>query len=107
MADGDVTVECGEDALVEGLRHEAHVLHHGDVLGVADGDAGRLLTPVLEGVQAQIREVGHGLAWCEHTEDAALFTRLVDGDAAAVPGLVQGAHPLILACRETARNHHR
>ena len=71
VADREVTFERREPALVEHLRDETHVLDDGDRLAVADRDAGRLLAAVLEGVEAEVREVGHRLAGGVHTEDAA------------------------------------
>ena len=71
MPDREVAFERHEVALVEHLRDEAHVLDDGDRLAVADGDAGRLLTAVLERVQPEIGLVGDGLTRCVDTEDAA------------------------------------
>ena len=47
-----------EVALVEDLRDQAHVLVDQDLLAVADGDAGRLLAAVLQGVEAEVGELG-------------------------------------------------
>ena len=47
MADGQLTGERTEGLLFEYLRDQAHVLDDHDVLGVADGDTRRFLTPVL------------------------------------------------------------
>ena len=71
MADREVTVERCEAALVEHLRDETHVLDDRDGLAVADRDTGRLLAPVLQRVQAEVRQVGHRLPGGVHTEDAA------------------------------------
>ena len=38
---------------------------------VTDGDAGRLLTAVLEGVEPEVRELGHLFAGRPDAEDAA------------------------------------
>ena len=70
VADGEVTLERREPTLVEHLRDQAHVLRHGDGLAVAHRDPGRLLAPVLEGVEAQVGEVGDGLAGRVDAEDA-------------------------------------
>ena len=40
-------------------------------LAVAHRDPGRLLAPVLQRVQAEVGEVGHGLARGVHAEDTA------------------------------------
>ena len=71
VADGEVALERGDAALVEHLGDETHVLRHGDGLAVAHRDAGRLLAPVLERIEAQIREVGDVLAGRVHAEHAA------------------------------------
>ena len=71
MPDGEVAVERGETALVEHLGDEAHVLDDGDELAVAHRDAGRLLAPVLQGVEAEVGEVGHRLPGGVDAEDAA------------------------------------
>ena len=70
MADGEVAVERNEVALVEDLGDEAHVLDHGDGLAVAHRDTSRLLPAVLEGVEAEIGEMGDGLTRRVHAEHA-------------------------------------
>ena len=71
LADGQVAVQRGQAALVEDLGDEAHVLHHGDRLAVAHGDAGRLLTAVLEGEKSEVGELGDRLARRVDAEDPA------------------------------------
>ncbi len=71
VTDGEVTLERGDAALVEHLGDESHVLRHGDGLAVAHRDAGRLLAPVLERIEAQIGEMGDVLAGRVHAEHAA------------------------------------
>src|SRR5207344_3196670 len=68
VADGEVALERGDATLVEHLGDEAHVLRHGDGLAVAHRDAGRLLTAVLQCVEAQVGEVGDVLAGGIHAE---------------------------------------
>src|SRR5215204_6068933 len=71
-------LEGGEARSVEDLRDEAHVSHCGRALAVGDGDAGRLLAPVLEGVEPEVRALGQlprELAGVE-PEDAARLLRL-------------------------------
>ena len=57
--------------LVEDLGDEAHVLHHRDGLAVAHRDPGRLLPAVLEREEAEVGEVGDGLAGGVDPEDPA------------------------------------
>ena len=71
MADREVPGERGEVALVEDLRDQAHVLVDEDPAAVADRDAGRLLAAVLEGVEAEVGELGDLLAGRPDPEDAA------------------------------------
>ena len=56
-AHGDVADQRVERGLVEDLADQAHVLVDEDLLVVTDGDAGRLLTAVLEGVEPEVRDV--------------------------------------------------
>ena len=65
-------------ASVEDLGDETHVAHGGRALPVGDGDPGRLLATVLEGVEAEVRALGElplELARVE-PEDAARLFRL-------------------------------
>ena len=91
VADRQVTLERRELALVEDLRDEAHVLDDGDGLAVADRDAGRLLAPVLQGVDAEVREVGDGLARCVHAEDATRVLRTAEIYVAQDDSLTRGS----------------
>src|SRR5829696_8939546 len=71
-------LEGGEARSVEDLRDEAHVSHRGRALAVGDGDAGRLLAPVLEGVEPEVRalcQLPRELAGVD-PEDAARLLRL-------------------------------
>src|SRR5215213_630593 len=91
-------LEGGEARAVEDLRDEAHVAHRGRALSVRDGDAGRLLAPVLKGVEAEVRALGQlsgKLAGVE-PDDAARLLRL----AFRIPIIhVQGTHlPEIRSC---------
>ena len=71
MADREVALERLERGLVEDLRDQAHVLVDQDLAAVADRDAGRLLAAVLEGVEAEVGELGDVLTGGPDTEDAA------------------------------------
>src|SRR5215204_5429898 len=71
VPDGEVAFERGEASLVEHLGHEAHVLHDGDRLAVADGDPRRLLAAVLQREQAQIGQVSHRLPGGVDAENTA------------------------------------
>jgi hypothetical protein len=70
MADRQVgvaqRVQC---VLVEHLGHQAHVLVDQDLAALADSDAGGLLPPVLQGVEAEVRELGDFLIGGPDAED--------------------------------------
>jgi len=71
VPDGEVPLEGVERALVEHLGDQAHVLVDEDLRPVARGDARRLLAPVLQRVEAEVREFGDLLAGRPDPEDAA------------------------------------
>ncbi len=76
MPDRQVTVERGQGPVVEHVGHEAHVLHHREVVAVGCGDARGFLAPVLQGVDAEVGQVGRRLPGCVDPEHAAGLTRL-------------------------------
>ena len=55
---GEVAAQRAQVRLVEDLGDQAHVLVDEDLLAVADRDAGRLLAAVLQGVEAEVGELG-------------------------------------------------
>ena len=71
VADGQVPVEGGEGAVVEDVRDQTLSFTTVIESAVADGHAGRLLAPVLQGVEAEVGQVGHRLARGVDAEDAA------------------------------------
>src|SRR4029450_7611454 len=66
-----VPVEGLQGAVVEHRRDQPHVLDHGEVVAGADRHPGRFLAPVLEGVEAEVDEVGDGLARGVDADDPA------------------------------------
>src|SRR4051794_29575178 len=78
VADREVAGETVEHLLVEDLRDEAELRVDEEVLTVADGDPGRFLAAVLEGVETEIREPGDILAGCVYAEDPALFAGTIE-----------------------------
>jgi hypothetical protein len=76
VADGDAARELAELVLREGVLDEAHRAVRVELLAVARDDAGRLLSAVLERVEAEVREVG-GLGVPEDAEDAARVVEVV------------------------------
>ena len=82
-------IETGEGAIVEHGGDEALVLDDGDSRAIADGHASRLLAAVLQGEEAEERQVGDRLPGCVHTEDAA---RLLGGVVGEVVEQLAGGH---------------
>ena len=89
MAYGDVTAQRGQHRFAEHLGDEAHVLEHHDPGAVADRDAGRLLPPVLQRVQAEVGELGDFLARRPDAEHTARVPRR------PVPGIDVMGQPAI------------
>ncbi len=78
VTDGEVAVEGGEGPAVEDVGHQPHVLDHGEGVAVAHRHARRFLAPVLEGEEAQVRQVGDRVTRCVDPEDpAGLFWGVV------------------------------
>ena len=75
MPDRDVAAQAGQRRLVEDLGDQAEILVDDDAGAVADGDAGRLLAAVLQGVEAVVGELGDVLAGSPDAEHAALLPR--------------------------------
>ncbi len=71
VADRQVPLERVQRGLVEDLRDQAHVLVDQDLAAVAHRDAGRLLAAVLEGVEAEVGQLGDVLTGRPDTEDPA------------------------------------
>ena len=105
VADGQVTGQALEHRLIEHLADEAHVLvqaHQlagaaggGIRLHIEHGDAGRFLAAVLQGVETEVGEVGHGLVHRQHGEHTAGLLGLVgplSRAAAAERGFKGGMH---------------
>ena len=85
MADGDVAREAVEVLLAERVGYEADVGEIAEGASVADGDAGALLTAVLEGEESEVGDlrrftVGRAGEVC--ADDAARVVR----------GVVFGVH---------------
>jgi hypothetical protein len=77
MPDGHVAAQRAQLLLVEHLVDEALVAHRHDVAALGCGDACRLLAPVLQRVQSEVRETGDIRAWGMDAEHAALVARSV------------------------------
>ena len=100
MTDGEVALQGGQRAPVEGVGDEAHVLHHRDGVAVAHRQPGRLLAPVLQRVETGVGQLGNGLTGSVDTEDAAEIPRRV------IPDGRRGLHVSILAQCSGEPAHH-
>ena len=76
VADGDAARELADLLGAEDVLHQAHGAVGEEALAVAGDDAGRLLPAVLQGVEAEVGDVG-GLAVAVDAEDAALVVEVV------------------------------
>jgi hypothetical protein len=71
--------------LVEDLRDQPRLAKRRDVPALAGGDAGRLLTAVLERVEREVRVAGDVVAGRVHAEHPALVARSVAIGNVVVP----------------------
>jgi len=99
VADGEVALQGGQGAAVEGVGDEAHVLDDGDGVAVADGQPGGFLASVLQGIQPGVGQLGDGLTWGIDTEDAAEIPRRV------IPDGRRGLHLSIFAQAQGQPGH--
>src|SRR5579875_703673 len=77
VTDGDVAAETTEVVLGERGVDEPHAGMDADVVAVGGGDAGALLTAVLEGEEAEEADAGDVFAGCIDAEDSALLVQLI------------------------------
>ena len=77
VAEGEVSRERLEAALVEHLGDEAEIALGGDVPVLGGRDAGRLLAAVLEGVEGEVGEPGDVVLGCVDAEHTAFVARAV------------------------------
>src|SRR5699024_12238934 len=81
VAQGDVSGQGAQRHIVEHLGDQPEVLVDEDLFAVAGGDAGRLLTTGLQGVQPEVGQRGDVLARRPDAEDATGVLRgLVRGE---------------------------
>ena len=115
VADGQLARHALQHLLVKHLAHQAHVLVQAHPGLVEDGDSCRFLAPVLQGVEAEVGEVGHRLAWGQHGEDTARLLGLVgavedggsDGRGKVDAGRVQGTGPIAAFSEGHGASDHR
>ncbi len=98
MADRHVTGQRAQFVFVEDLGDQSGVAHGGDVAALAGGDAGRLLTAMLERVQAEVGQARNVVSGCEDSEDATFVSRSIavrDARLGQVgkPPVIEGKRP--------------
>ena len=72
MAGGQVAREALQGAFAEDVGNQTHILVNQNFLSIADDNAGALLAAVLEGIEAEVNELG-GVLVTENPADAALM----------------------------------
>ena len=82
VADGHFAGQAGEHFVGEDVGDEAHALDVGEIGVVGGGDAGGLLSAMLEGVEREIGLAG-GVGMAVDGDDSALFAEFVVGVDAA------------------------
>jgi hypothetical protein len=92
VTDREVSCETVQHLLIEDLVDEAQVRVHEETFAVAHSDPGRLLAPMLEGIEAEVGKLRHVLAGGIHAENAARFARVVQ----------RGTHARVLSIDEVS-----
>ena len=77
MANGQIAGQALEHLLVKDLAHQAHVLVQANLGPLESRNPSRFLAPVLQGVEAEIGEVGHRLARGQHGKHSTGFFGLI------------------------------
>ena len=72
MSNTEMTLQAGKNIFVENFAHQPHTLMMAHQSTIADTDAGTLLAPVLEGIEAEIGKAG-GVLMPINGKDTALF----------------------------------
>ena len=107
MADGQVPAQRAEGGLVEDLGDQTHVLEDHDLGAVADRDPGGLLAAVLQGVEAEVAELGHLLARGPDPEHATGVLRAAVVGVEVVVQATICASSRRRACGDTSRRRAR
>ena len=72
VSNTEMALQAGKDIFVENFAHQPHALMVAHQSTISDADAGTLLAPVLEGIEAEIGKAG-GVLVSINGEDTALF----------------------------------
>ncbi len=78
MTDGDVSGQAVQHLLVENLIDQTEIGVDEYVFAVTDRDTGRFLAPVLQRIEAEVRELADVFTWSVDAEDPALIVGLVE-----------------------------
>ena len=97
MADREVAAQARQRGLVEDLGDEAEILVHHHAGAVADRDAGGLLAAMLEGVEAEVGQLGDLFTGSPDAEDATgvLRTGPLAVEFVVQPTVASGHLPLL------------
>lgn len=92
MPDSQVAAQAGQGGLVEDLGHQAEILVDHHTGAIAHRDARRLLAAMLEGIKAEIGQIGDLFARSPDAEDAAgiLRARSLGIKVVAQPAVASG-----------------
>ena len=74
VSNTEIALQAGKDIFVENFAHQPHALMMAHQSTITDADAGTLLAPVLEGIEAEIGKTG-GVLVSINGENTALFLR--------------------------------
>ena len=92
VSNTEMALQAGKDILVEDLAHQPHALMMSHESTITNADAGTLLAPVLEGIEAEIGKAG-GVLVSINGEDTALFLWSPVRDNYGVRVVVQSKFP--------------
>ena len=77
---GDITRQCAQMLIVEGLGNKAQIFVDEDCLAARDCNTGSFLAAVLQRIEAVVSHLGHRLAGKKDSENAAFVLRFFVGE---------------------------
>src|SRR5262249_19530367 len=108
LADGHAAGKQSEHFGVEGIRHQTHLPVAVKALPVGRGDAGRLLAPVLQGMQPEVGDIGGFIVSVDSEDSAhrrllyALFSEESETVQRSANASSNGRRVIVLICRPRA-----
>jgi hypothetical protein len=73
VTDNERSREGAQRRLRKNVTHQPVIFHDGDLFVLEGSHTGRLLTPVLQGVEGVVTEMGYGAARGDNANNAAGF----------------------------------